>query len=93
MDQQPDSRPGHYYVSVVRSGTDWRPLLGPFEQHAAALARVDKARAKALELDPKAPWYSYGTVRAEHYAGAGILNRLLPELAPTAAEGGPNWSL
>ena len=64
MNQQPDSKPGAYYVSVIRGDGDWRPLLGPFiNDHAKALALVDKARAKAEELDARAVWYSFGTVR------------------------------
>jgi hypothetical protein len=76
--QHPDSKPGAYYVSVAR-GADWRPLLGPFiNDHAKALGLVDAARKKAEELDVKACWYSFGTVRVDVAAGeiprAGILN-------------------
>jgi hypothetical protein len=76
--QMPDSKPGAYYVSVVR-GADWRPLLGPFlNDHAKALSLVDAARAKSEELDVKSCWYSFGTVRVDvsegEIAPAGILN-------------------
>lgn len=80
--QAPDSKPGSYYVSVRKDNGDWRPLLGPFvDNHAAALAWVDKAQAKALDMDPRASWYSYGTVRLEPGAAApaGILNKFFPE--------------
>lgn len=80
--QAPDNKPGNCYVSVVRGDGDWRPLVGPFRNdHAAALAMVDKARAKAEELDPRAAWYSFGTVRVDlvAYAPAGMLNKFFPE--------------
>lgn len=82
MSQQPDSKPGNYYVSVRKGSGDWRVLLGPFKNdHAAALAWVDKAQAKAMDLDPRACWYYYGTVRLELDAALpnGALNRYFPE--------------
>lgn len=82
MNQQPDNKPGNYYVSVRKDSGDWRVLLGPFpNDHAAALAWVDPARRKAEELDPRACWYSYGTVRLEPDAALpnGALNRFFPE--------------
>lgn len=78
MNQQPDTKPGNYYVSVARGAGDWRPLVGPFRNdHAGALAMVDKARAKAEQLDPKAVWYSFGTVRLDLDVDGpvGILNQ------------------
>ena len=77
MQQQPDTKPGNYYVSVVR-GKDSRLLLGPFaNDHAAALEMVDAVRKKAEELDAKAHWYAFGTCRLEpdDDAPAGILNK------------------
>lgn len=83
MVQQPDSKPGAYYVSVRRGASDWRPLVGPFwDDHAAALALVDKAQAKATDLDPRACWYYFGTVRLDvdrDAAPAGILNSYFPD--------------
>jgi hypothetical protein len=82
MMQQPDNKPGNYYVSVMRDGASWRPLLGPFENdHAAALGWVDAVRKKAEDLDPRACWYSFGTVRLEPDAAApaGMLNKFFPE--------------
>lgn len=79
----PDTKPGAYYVSVVR-GSDWRPLVGPFiNNHAAALDLVDAARDKAMSLDPRAVWYAFGTVRIDIEPGkappAGALNKFFPE--------------
>lgn len=63
MEQQPDSKPGAYYVTVVDGGRVAR-LAGPFmDDHAAALAMVDPVRRKAEELDPRAHWYAFGTCR------------------------------
>jgi hypothetical protein len=76
--QHPDNAPGNYYVSVRRDDGQTRLLRGPFRNdHAAALAAVRDASRRAERLDPKAVWYSYGTVRmAEKYAEPGILDRL-----------------
>lgn len=76
MGQAADSKPGNYYVSVVDGARVGR-LVGPFENdHAGALAMVDKARAKAQELDPRACWYAFGTVRVDLDVPpkAGVLN-------------------
>lgn len=63
MSQQPDNKPGAYYVTVLDGGKMGR-LLGPFiDDHAAALAMVDKVRAKAEEFDPRAAFYAFGTAR------------------------------
>jgi hypothetical protein len=76
MTQQSDTKPGNYYVSVRRDDGDFRCLVGPFrDDHGAALALVDKARKIAEDFDPKAIWYSYGTLRTEYdYDKPGILN-------------------
>src|SRR3546814_7308723 len=51
MTQTPDTKPGNYYVSIVR-GKDHRLLAGPFvNNHAGALAMVDAARDLAHEID------------------------------------------
>ena len=96
MTQQPDPQPGFYYVSVRRergpthfmgAGTDHRLLLGPFvNDHARALASVEQVRRKAEDLDPRACWYAFGTCRVESAEPPepGILNHLLPEIAPCA---------
>ncbi len=63
MKQQPDTKPGNYYVSVI-DGRRKAVLLGPFlNDHAAALNQVDAVRKKAMDLDPKAAFYSFGTCR------------------------------
>lgn len=64
--QQPDPRPGAYFVSAV-DGPRWWPMAGPFnDNHAAALALVEAAREAAVARDPRAHWMAFGTVRLEH---------------------------
>lgn len=75
--QAPDTKPGFYYVSVVRGANDYRLLRGPFvNDHAGALAAVDAARYRAYDLDPRSHRYAYGTVRLEADAGPGVLDKL-----------------
>jgi hypothetical protein len=67
----------NYYVSVV-DGLDRRRiglLLGPFKRHDEALKKVEAVRRKAEELDPKAVFYSFGTVAMRpEYTKPGVLN-------------------
>ena len=65
MSQQPDSRPGEYYVSVI-DGPRTALLVGPFtNDHQAALDMVEQVRTKAEDLDPRAVFYAFGTARLE----------------------------
>lgn len=64
MSQEPDPRPGNYYVSVM-DGDRRALLLGPFPTHQQALDMVEPVRAKGLELDPRALWYEFGTARLQ----------------------------
>lgn len=63
----PDTRPGPYYVTVVDAGRALA-LAGPFDTHPEALAQVAPARDLAVEYDLKAHFYAFGTARTE---GAG----------------------
>ena len=87
--QVPDTAPGNYYVSALYYGKHVL-LLGPFlNNHGQALALVDRARELAHELDPRAPWYAYGTCRVDlsEEARPGILNDRVPEaFAPTGLD-------
>jgi hypothetical protein len=75
--QVPDTKPGFYYVSVVRGESDYRLLRGPFvNDHAGALAAVDAARFRAYDLDPRAAWYAFGTMRSDDDMGPGILDKM-----------------
>lgn len=76
---EPDTRPGDYYVSAV---DDRRAALlaGPFRNnHARALALVEEARRVAGELDPWSHFYAFGTCRLPCASSnpAGTLNERL----------------
>lgn len=74
--QQPDTKPGYYYVSVIRDNGDTRLLAGPYpNNHAAALADVERAKHIAQDIDQKAVWYAFGTCRSDDDLGPGILNK------------------
>lgn len=61
--QQPDPRPGYYFVTAI-DGPDRRYFLaGPWPEHAQALAQVDAVRRFAKHTDPRAIWMAYGTAR------------------------------
>jgi hypothetical protein len=74
-----DTRPGFYYVSVIRDDGAYRFLAGPFETHVEALAAVPRARDVARDLDPRATWYAFGTARTDENSGPGMLNNQLAE--------------
>ncbi len=77
MTQVPDANPGNYYVSMRRNG-GYRLLAGPFRNdHAGALAMVDRARVLACDLDPWSDFDAFGTVRLPDDNVPGILNDLL----------------
>jgi hypothetical protein len=59
-----DTRPGHYYVSVI-DGPRYQLLAGPYDTHAQALAQVDKSKSIAQDLDPRSVFYGFGTCRIE----------------------------
>jgi hypothetical protein len=58
-----DCEPGMYYVSARNDSGNTAYLLGPFEKHIDALARVRQASLCAINLNPIATWFRYGTVR------------------------------
>ena len=51
---------GPYYVTV-KDGPRVGLLSGPYRTHAEALAKVTPVRERAVELDGKAHFYSFGT--------------------------------
>jgi len=60
----PDTKRGNYYVSAINDAGKVALLAGPYlNDHAAALAAVGEYKAKAMDVDPRAPWYAYGTCR------------------------------
>jgi hypothetical protein len=61
--QMPDTAPGPYYISVMKDSGDWRAVSGPYPLHVTALSLVDKARRICEQMDARACWYAFGTVR------------------------------
>jgi len=84
--QTPDTRPGFYYVSVI-DGDRVARLRGPhIDDHAGALAQVEEARATLVELDPRAAFWAFGTIRVDSDLGPGYLDEL--DARPMAREPG-----
>jgi hypothetical protein len=69
-----NGEPGGFYVTAkAGSRTAW--LLGPYGDHATALAHVDAGRLFARAADPRAHFYTYGTSRqVEGERRPGVLN-------------------
>ena len=61
--EMPNTEPGPYYISVMKDGGDWRAVSGPYPLHVTALGLVDKARRTCEQMDARAIWYAFGTVR------------------------------
>jgi hypothetical protein len=79
--QQPDRKPGFYYVSVV-DGRRVALALGPFvDDHAGALEQVARVRDHVRARSDRAWFYSYGTVRCDVDCGTGRLNAELEAVA------------
>jgi len=72
--QQPDTKPGPYYVSAMEGNKTWL-MAGPYATHRQALQDVQKARDIATEHDPRAWWKAWGTVRVEGASRVGALNK------------------
>ena len=83
MNQVPDTQPGPYYISVMKNSGDCRALSGPYEKHADALALVDKARRISEQMDDRAIWYAFGTLRIKDTSctDPGILQKVGYNLA------------
>ena len=77
---------GAYYTSVVRFKPDnrfivdaVRLLAGPFEAEPIARGYVEPCRTIAEEIDVRAHWYGFGTVRVRSFSRRrpGLLNAQL----------------
>lgn len=53
-----------YYVSVV-DGRKRGLLVGPYVDHAYALAAVDRVKRWVQEREPMAAFYGFGTAKVE----------------------------
>jgi len=70
-----DVRDGNYYVSALDAGRT-SPVAGPFSHHVGALSIIRKCRRIVEEHDPRAHFYSFGTVAmSPEYTKPGVLNR------------------
>lgn len=63
--QQPDPRPGFYYVSAIDNRDRSYRIAGPWLTHQEALDQVEPVRRYAAELSPQSVWYKWGTSRLE----------------------------
>ena len=72
--QTPDTRPGYYYVSVIDGIRNGR-LSGPYTTHQEALDDVPAVQVVAQNVDARADFYAFGTMRSETNLGPGILNK------------------
>ncbi len=60
--EAPAFKPGRSHVTVRDAGrTGW--LLGPYEDHHAAIAQVDRGRELACAANSRAWFYAFGTAR------------------------------
>lgn len=65
----------YYYVSVV-DGSKYNLLAGPFGSHEEAKAQVGVVRKIAIDIDPKAHFFGFGTCKTpEGYDKPGLLNK------------------
>ena len=76
--QAPDTKPGNYYVTAIDAGKTY-PMAGPFvNDHAGALAAVHRIREAACNIDGRACFMAWGTVRTpDTYTKPGRLNAVL----------------
>lgn len=82
-DQEPDPRPGNFYVTSMDSGIVF-PMAGPFvNDHASALAAVGAVKDAAGDRDGRALFMAWGTTRMpETYSAPGPLNSIVKALLP-----------
>lgn len=69
----------HFYVTARDDRGRYTRLSGPYDTHGDALERVRDITNWAMKVDPRAPWYSYGTAAIDGTA-LGAYERLSPQL-------------
>lgn len=77
-----DTRPGLYYVTMLRDDGTYLPLLGPLDGHQEALDRVRICSLYAAQLDSRATWCAFGTCRVELGAPGAVMEGLLNDRWP-----------
>lgn len=70
--QEADPRAGFYYVTAIDNNRSAR-IAGPYRTHEAALDAVDRVKNLAYDVDPRAHWWAWGTMRSETDLGPGAL--------------------
>lgn len=65
-----------YYVSIV-DGEKFALMAGPFQNHQEAIDMVEKAQDKGNQLDSRAWFYGWGTVKMANGYYEGRLNKEL----------------
>lgn len=87
--QEPDPRPGFYYVSVRDPDDPARfgLLAGPYPTHRQALDLVPTVRSLAEDVNWRSAFYAFGTCRTETGEYQGRLNDRLPEMLDTHRPG------
>ena len=73
--QQPDTRPGPYFVSAI-DGTKKYLMAGPYAQHTDALEDVERVLEIAYKADGRAHFMAWGTCRIEGSTQVGNMNKL-----------------
>jgi len=71
-DQEEDNRPGFYYVTAI-DGPRKARIAGPYKTHGTALDKVRTVKDRAEDVDPRAHWWAWGTMRSETDLGPGSL--------------------
>mgnify|MGYP001582287252 CR=1 FL=1 len=56
-----DAHEGHSFYVTAHDGVRYAFLLGPYLTHCEALAQVEQGRGQAVEANPWAHFYSFGT--------------------------------
>ena len=81
VDQPEDKRPGFYYVTAIDAGRSAR-ASGPYKTHAEALDDVRRVKETIEEMDPRAIWWAWGTMRSEKNLGPGFLESSASSASP-----------
>lgn len=81
VDQPEDKRPGFYYVTAIDAGRSAR-ASGPYKTHAEALDDVRRVKETIEEMDPRAIWWAWGTMRSERNLGPGFLESSSSSASP-----------
>ena len=72
-----------FYVTAINDRKQYVKLSGPYTTHQEALDAQPMVTKWAWDVDPRAPWYSYGTTAiATSTPALGAYERLNKQLQP-----------